>query len=74
MFEPNMRIKLKFESALVEEQVENLVYDAGNFLAAMGGNLGLFLGFSCLSILFSFINYLKKIFNKKLFKKKIENL
>jgi hypothetical protein len=37
-------------SLIVEERVETLVYDVGSFLAAAGGNLGLFLGFSCLSV------------------------
>ena len=45
-------IALIFYSTLnVEELVETLVYDTGNFLAAAGGNLGLMLGVSCLSIL-----------------------
>jgi hypothetical protein len=35
----------------VEEHVETLIYDDGGFLAASGGNLGLCLGFSCLSAL-----------------------
>jgi hypothetical protein len=30
-----------FEDFVIEEQIESLVYDAGNFLAAVGGNLGL---------------------------------
>ena len=39
---------LKQEVAIV-----TLVYDAENFLTSLGGNLGLFLGFSCLSLLIS---------------------
>ena len=49
-----------FESFAIEEQVESLVYDEANFWAAVGGNLGLFLGFSCLSLLFDLI----KLFDK----------
>jgi hypothetical protein len=45
---------------LVEEQIERLAYDFGNFLAAAGGNLGLFLGFSCLPMLLGFISIFKK--------------
>ena len=50
-------LELVYDSPLVEERVETLVYDAGNFLTAVGGNIGLFLGFSCLSVLFSIIHF-----------------
>jgi hypothetical protein len=43
----------------VEERIETLVYDVGSFLAAAGGNLGLLLGFSCLSTIFGFINWMQ---------------
>ena len=42
---------LKYESLVIEEHEETLVYNTANFLAQTGGNLGLFLGFSCLSLL-----------------------
>ena len=42
----------------IERHEEALIYDSGNFFAAVGGNLGLFLGFSCLSIIFAGIDYL----------------
>ena len=51
-------------SLVVEERVEMLVYDLGNFLVAVGGNLGLWLGFSCLSVLLSFINFLNDKFGR----------
>jgi hypothetical protein len=51
---------ISFNSLLVEEQIETLAYDFGNFLAAAGGNLGLFLGFSCLPMLLGFISIFKK--------------
>jgi hypothetical protein len=41
-----------------EERMETLTYDLGNFLVAAGGNLGLFLGFSCFSLMLTFIEYL----------------
>jgi hypothetical protein len=50
--------KNNFSSLIVEERVETLVYDVGSFLAAAGGNLGLFLGFSCLSVCLSLIKFL----------------
>ena len=43
-------------------QSETLLYDAGGFLAAAGGNLGLLLGFSCLSVLFASVEWIKKFF------------
>ena len=52
---------LAYETFVVEEQVETLVYDAGNFLAAVGGNLGLFLGFSCLTMLLGIYKFVTKI-------------
>jgi len=48
----------------VEKQVESLIYDAGNSFAAVGGNLGLFLGFSCLSMVFATIDFLVRVFLK----------
>ena len=43
-----------YSTFIIEQQVETLIYDVGGFLAAAGGNLGLCLGFSCLSVLFTF--------------------
>ena len=42
---------LRHETLTTEEHVETLMYDTGNFLVQVGGNLGLFLGFSCYSLL-----------------------
>ena len=42
---------LRHETLAIEEHVETLLYDTGNFLAQIGGNLGLFLGCSCYSLL-----------------------
>jgi hypothetical protein len=44
----------------IEERVESLVYDVPTLLVATGGNLGLFLGFSCLSVGLGMIKLLKK--------------
>jgi hypothetical protein len=54
----NAYLILAYETLSVEEQFETLVFDIGSLLAAAGGNLGLFLGFSCLSLLFSLLDYL----------------
>jgi len=45
----------------VEQRIESLDYDFGNFLVAAGGNLGLFLGLCCLSVLLSFVEFLEFI-------------
>jgi len=50
-----------YKTLLVEKQVETLVYDLGGFLAAAGGNMGLCLGLSCLSILFTFTQWAKSL-------------
>ena len=50
-------------SKFTEDQSETLLYDAGGFLAAAGGHLGLLLGFSCLSALYAIVNWFKKFFN-----------
>ena len=50
-----------FESFIVEVSVETLMYDIGHFLAAIGGNLGFFLGFFCFSMLLGFIKIFKKL-------------
>jgi len=55
-----------YSSFTIEEHVETLVYDAENFLAAIGGNLGLFLGFSCLSLFLGMIRLCGKLRFKQL--------
>jgi hypothetical protein len=54
---------LRYEWLNVQEEVETLMYDTTNFLAQAGGNLGLFLGFSCLSLLLSLIRSIENILN-----------
>jgi hypothetical protein len=50
-----------YKTLLVEKHVETLVYDFGGFLAAAGGNMGLCLGLSFLSILFTFTHWTKSL-------------
>jgi hypothetical protein len=52
---------MSFGSLLVEERSEALVYDGVSFLAAAGGNLGLFLGFSFFSVVISILKILQKM-------------
>ena len=49
-----------YDTLNVKQLIESFDYDLGSFLASAGGNLGLFLGLSCLSILLSFIKLAKK--------------
>ena len=46
----------------VEERIENLEYDLENLLVSAGGNLGLFLGFSCMSLFFIIIDFVQRFF------------
>ena len=50
---------LKYETLATEKHVETLLYDTGNFLAQIGGNLGLFLGCSCYSLLLAIATFWK---------------
>ena len=39
---------------------ESLIVDLANLIANVGGNLGLFLGFSCLSVYIAFLDFLQR--------------
>jgi hypothetical protein len=54
-------ITVSYSTLLVEERKETIIYDLECLLTSLGGNLGLFLGFSCFSTL---IDGLKFIFKK----------
>ena len=49
-----------FETMDIERQEENLIYDSGSFFATVGGNLGLFLGFSCFSVIIAVVDFIAK--------------
>jgi hypothetical protein len=53
-----------YESLDVKERIENLVMDVSGLLAEAGGNIGLLLGFSLISLLFSLIKCCKHILEK----------
>jgi hypothetical protein len=55
-----MSQKNRTVSTVFEEKIEKYVYNWFSALAAIGGSLGLFLGYSC----FSVINILLKTFQK----------
>ena len=50
-----------YSSLVVEKRVETLVYDIGGFLAAAGGNMGLMLGLSFLTILIKALDWIKTL-------------
>jgi hypothetical protein len=49
-----------YETFNKKKHSKNLIYDTGNFLTQVGGNLGLFLGFSCFSVILAIIECLNK--------------
>jgi len=59
----DFRLIFFYRKMEIEERTEALVYDIGTFLSAAGGNLGLLVGFSCLSVIFAAIDVLGKLFN-----------
>ena len=64
-------IQLSYETLIVEEHVQSYVYDFTNFVSSAGGNLGLFLGFSCLSTIFGLISFAKKHHTKIIFRQDV---
>jgi len=57
-------ILLFFDSNIIEASKEVLIYDFTAFVAAVGGNLGLFLGFSCAWVSSTIIGLLRDCFLK----------
>ena len=54
----HFNLSVFYDNLAVEERTETLIYDLSNFLSAAGGNLGLLMGFSCLSVLLAIIKLL----------------
>jgi len=61
-FNDTFFLTLSYKTFDIVENEETLIYDIGNFFAAAGGHLGLFLGFSCLSVLMQIIDCLNLYF------------
>ena len=51
-------LSVYYNNLEIEERTETLIYDLSTFLSAAGGNLGLLMGFSCLSVLLALIKCL----------------
>jgi len=54
-------LAISYSSLLVEERIETIVYDLENLVTSVGGQLGLFLGFSCFSTLLTFLKFVCKV-------------
>ena len=52
--------QMNYKSKQVQEIVTTFQNDLGSLFSAGGGNLGLFLGFSCLSLLLNFVNFIQQ--------------
>ena len=61
-----------FKVLEIDERTETLVFDIVALLSAGGGNLGLFIGFSCLSVAFAAIDLAAKYLSHLCFKPKKE--
>ena len=61
-------MSIGYETLNSELHFETLIYDTGNFLTQIGGNLGLFLGVSCLSVITDLIELLQDGFVRYIFK------
>ena len=57
-------LTMVYTSLDIESRNETLFYDTGSMLAAAGGNLGLLLGFSCLTCVAGIIDLMEIMFNK----------
>lgn len=53
-------LSMAYSTQDIESRTETLVYDAGSLLAAAGGNLCLFLGFSCMTCIWTSVNIIEQ--------------
>jgi len=60
-YEKKQILYLGYETFDTEKHTETLIYNTGNFLTQVGGNLGLFLGFSFFSLILTTIECIKKL-------------
>jgi hypothetical protein len=58
-------LSLFYDTLIIEKSIESYDYDWADFFIYTGGNLGLFLGFSCLSTLIAILRYTNSACIKK---------
>jgi hypothetical protein len=59
----NFTVIYHYSTFNIEERIENLEYDIATLLVSAGGNLGLFLGLSCLPVLFAMLKCIRGLYN-----------
>ena len=59
----DIEIAFRFPSTKILNYEEYLIYDFNGMIGAVGGSLGMFLGFSFLDFLFSFIDFIYEKMN-----------
>ena len=63
-----------YETIATKVTVEYVIYDLSNVMTAIGGNLGLFLGYSCINILIWIAEIAKACYSKKVRRKNWSDL
>ena len=58
-----------YETISTKVTMEYVIYDLSNVMTAIGGNLGLFLGYSCVNILIWIAEIAKACYSKKVHRK-----
>jgi len=61
ILEDHFKLAVSLAHPFTEVTTETNLYDLGNSLGQLGGNLGLLLGFSCLSIYFFTAEWIQKM-------------
>jgi len=64
-------VVLSYETVVTEEHVQSYVYDFNSFISSAGGNLGLFVGFSCLSTMLGIISFVMDFQRKRAIRKDV---
>ncbi len=66
LFQSNeTKVHLGFRTLQVEHQEETLIYDSNDIMAAVGGSLGLFLGFCFWDLFVEIIDKLSDFFKNR---------
>lgn len=55
------RINFAYQALILTEDREDYLFSFNAFISAVGGSLGLFLGFSILSTTFDFIDFMNRV-------------